>query len=198
MSNFRAAILICVVAFSSSFVWAEKADRDRPAVMEGDSLRGDDIKRTWVITGNALLTKGTLLVRGAKIDMRQDAQGYDYAIATAETGKRAFFRQKREGVDEHIEAEATTIEYDGKTDVVKFIGKATVRRLRGAVLADESNGELITFDNTSDVFTVNGAPAGQTGGRVRVVLTPKPRADAPPPPAPAPSPQLKVTPTTQR
>jgi len=36
--------------------------------------------------------------------VRQDPEGYQYGVATAEPGKRAFYRQKREGLDEFIEA----------------------------------------------------------------------------------------------
>jgi lipopolysaccharide export system protein LptA len=45
-------------------------------------------------------------------------------------------------------------------------------------LADESNGALIRYENTTDVFTVNGnAQPGRTAsnpsGRVRAVLAPR-------------------------
>ena len=52
--------------------------------------------------GGVIWTKGTIVIRGAKIDVRQDADGYQYGVVTAEPGKLAFFRQKREGVDEFI------------------------------------------------------------------------------------------------
>ncbi len=52
-----------------------------------------------------------------------------------------------------------------------------VRRLRGASVADEITGNMIAYDNTSEVFSVNAsAPsegAGNPGGRVRAVLTPR-------------------------
>ena len=101
---------------------AEKADRDKPMNVEADALRYDDLKQTSVFTGNVVvLTKGTIVIRGARIDVRQDPEGYQYGVVTAEPGKLAFFRQKREGVDECIEGEAEVIEYDGKADHVKFI-----------------------------------------------------------------------------
>jgi len=125
--------------------------------------------------------------------VRQDPEGYQYGTVTAEPGKRAFYRQKREGVDEYIEGESQVIEYDGKADRVKFIRQADLRRLRGSVLSDEMVGSLITYDNSNDVFTVDGGPGSPApGGRVRAVLAPRPSASAPASPATAaPAAQLR-------
>ena len=185
--------------------WAEKADRDKPMNVEADALRYDDLKQTSVFSGRVVLTKGTILIRGAQLDVRQDAQGYQFGIVTAEPGKLAFFRQKRDGVDEFMEGEGELIEYDGKADTVKFTKKAQLRRYKGATLNDEMTGGVIFYDNTTDVFTVDGSVAsgapGLPAGRVRAMLTPKPEAPAKgaapvsPTPAPAPAPALRVTPT---
>lgn len=159
---------------------AEKADRNKPMNVEADALRYDDMRQTSVFTGKVVVTKGTILIRGSRIDVRQDAEGFQHGLVTAEPGKLAFFRQKREGVDEFIEGEGEVIEYDGKADRVKFLKRAEMRRIRGGALADEVVGSSITYDNTTDVFTVDGGPASPAmGGRVRAVLTPKPGASAP-------------------
>jgi lipopolysaccharide export system protein LptA len=169
-----------VLALAGATAHAEKADRAKPMNIEADALRYDDLKQTSVFTGRVVVTKGTIVFRGARIDVRQDAEGYQHGVVTAEPGKLAFFRQKREGVDEFIEGEGETIEYDGKADRVKFVKRAEMRRYRGATLADELTGNLIVYDNTTDVFTVDGGPASSpaTGGRVRAVLAPRPGASA--------------------
>ncbi len=175
-------IAICVVATTT--VVAEKADRNKPMNIEADALRYDDLKQTSVFTGRVVLSKGTILIRGGRLDVRQDPEGYQFGLVTAEPGKLAFFRQKRDGVDEFIEGEGELIEYNGRADTVKFVNRAQLRRFKGAVLNDEMSGGTILYDNTVDVFTVDGgttrgSPAA-TGGRVRAVLTPKPdTADAP-------------------
>jgi lipopolysaccharide export system protein LptA len=153
---------------------AEKADRNKPMNVESDALRYDDLQQTSVFTGRVVLTKGSILIRGAQIDVRQDPEGYQFGIVKAEPGKLAFFRQKREGVDEYIEGESEVIEYDGRADTVRFIRSAQLRRLRGATLADEVNGSMILYNNTTDVFTVDGGPPTPGRGRVRAMLTPKP------------------------
>ena len=162
---------------------AEKADRNKPMNVEADALRYDDLQQTSVFTGRVVVTKGTIVIRGAKMTVKQDPEGYQFGTVTAEPGKLAFFRQKRDGVDEYIEGEGETIEYDGRADRVKFIGRAEMRRLRGATINDETSGSVITYDNTNDQFTVDGgAVAGATpanpGGRVRATLAPRTTAAA--------------------
>jgi lipopolysaccharide export system protein LptA len=56
-----------------------------------------------------------------------------------------------------------------------------VRRLRGSETNDEISGNLVTYDSTTEVFSVTGgaAPtATNPGGRVRVTLKPKEGSEA--------------------
>lgn len=141
---------------------AEKADRQQKMVIQADDLHADGINQVQVYSGNVVVTKGSLILRGAKLEIREDAQGYQYATVTSSPSQLAFFRQKREGLDEFFEAQAQTIEYDGRADTVKLLQKARLQRLRGASLADEYSGALITYNNLSDQFTVSGktSPSG--------------------------------------
>jgi len=180
--SYASLVLTLFLALAGAVAHAEKADRNKPMNIEADALRYDDLRQTSVFTGRVVVTKGTIVFRGARIEVRQDAEGYQHGVVTAEPGKLAFFRQKREGADEYIEGEGETIEYDGKADRVKFIKRAEMRRYRGATLADEITGNLIVYDNTTDVFTVDGGPASpSTTGRVRAVLAPRAAASTPAP-----------------
>lgn len=192
--SLASCLVTCWLALPSGVALAEKADRDKPMNVEADALRYDDLKQLSVFTGQVVLTKGTILIRGGKVEVRQDPQGYQFGLVTAEPGKRAFYRQKREGVDEYIEGEGQTIDYDGQQDIVKFIGQAQLRRYQGVKLNDEFNAGLIVFNNQTQTFTLDGAPVtgapGSTGqpgaaaGRVRAMLTPKAQAPAPAAPQP--------------
>lgn len=200
--RFPSWLVLSVLVLSTWGVQAEKADRDKPMNIEADALRYDDVKQLSIFTGQVVLTKGTILIRGDRLEVRQDAQGNQYGVVTAESGKRAFFRQKREGVDETIEGEGETIDYDSRLDTVKFIGQAQLRRYQGVKLNDDFNGGIIVYNNLTDVFTLDGAPAagaqGSTGqpgapaGRVRAMLTPK--SDPAPAPTPATSTPLRSSP----
>ena len=178
-------VAACLVLGGALPAFAEKADRDKPMNAEADALRYDDLNQTSVFTGNVVITKGTTIVRGERVDVAQDPQGYQQAVSMAAPGKLAYFRRKRDGVDEYIEGEAERIEYDSRADVVKFIKRAVVRRYAGSTLLDETTGALITYDNNTDVFTVDGGPQNRTAanptGRIRAMLSPRTAASAPAP-----------------
>ena len=108
------SLSVLLVATWPDAAVAEKADRDKPAHIEADSLSHDDLKQVSIFTGRAVLTKGTLVLRGARIEIREDADGYQHGVVLPEAGKRAFFRQKREGLNEFLEAEGARIDYDGR------------------------------------------------------------------------------------
>ena len=196
--------LALALALAASPALAEKADRNKPMNVEADALRYDDLQQTSVFTGRVVVTKGTIVIRGAKMTVKQDPEGYQFGVVTAEPGRLAFFRQKRDGVDEYIEGEAETIEYDGRADRVKFIGRAEMRRLRGTTINDETSGSLITYDNTNETFSVDGGAASAAtpanpGGRVRATLAPRSAASAPAAAASATPPaNLRSTTTLQR
>jgi lipopolysaccharide export system protein LptA len=194
--------LLLAVCAAGLPAYAEKADRNKPMNIEADTLRYDDVKQITAFTGNVVLTKGSIVIRAHQIDVRQDPDGYQFGTITGAPDKPAFFRQKREALDEFIEGESELIEYDGRADTVKFIRNAVLRRLRGAALADEVTGGLIVYENLTDTFSVDGSAAKGAAsgpvGRVRAMLTPKPEAAASAPKAgaaPQPGPVLRSTTT---
>jgi len=198
MKTSLVSLLIALGAALS--VWpaaAEKADRNKPMNIEADALRYDDPQQSSTFTGRVVLTKGTIVMRGARLDVRQDAEGFQFGTLTAEPGQRAFFRQKRDGLDEYIEGEGEVIDYDGRADTVRFTRRAEMRRYRGATLSDTVNGAVIVYNNTTETYTVDGAPAGSgaaastRGGRVRATLAPRESASAP---AASDAPRLRPSP----
>ena len=208
-SLLRAGFAALLLAAAAVPALAEKADRTKPMNIEADAMRYDDLKQTSVFTGNVVVTKGTIIIRGARIDVRQDPEGYQYGVVTAAPGKLAYYKQKRDsGVDEWTEGESEVIEYDSRADNVKFIRRAIMRRLIGAKVNDETTGALIVYDQSNDTFTVNGAPlppgasvaTGDKGSRVRAILTPKAAGEAAAQPgapaAPASAPGRGLRPST--
>lgn len=182
-----AVLMLCMGGWAQ----AESADRNKPMNAEADALRYDDARQLSVFTGNVVITKGTIIIRGDRVEVRQDPQGNQFGVVTGSAAAPAFFRQKREGLDEHIEGVADRIDYNGQADVVRFEQRATLRRYRGGTLADETAGSLIVYNNTSETFTVDGGPTSRTAanpsGRVRATLSPTPRPpDGKAQPAPVP------------
>ena len=161
----------------ASPVQAEKADRFKPLNVEAD-LPGkiDLLNQHVVFNGNVVVTKGTMTIRASRIEVRESPDGYHTAVAFGSPRQHATFRQKRDSPDEYIAGDAERLEYDGKSDVIRFVNNASVRRLRGSETSDEISGNLVTYDSGTEVFNVTGgapATASNPGGRVRAVLTPK-------------------------
>ncbi|MDT7929520.1 lipopolysaccharide transport periplasmic protein LptA [Tepidimonas sp.] len=197
-----AALFTAAVMGLPVLAHAERADRDAPMNIEADALRYDEGRQTSVFTGRVVVTKGTIRIRGQRLEVRQDAQGNQFGTITGDATQRAFYRQKRDGLDEYIEGEAERIDYDGQADRVTLRGQAELRRYRGTVLTDRASGAVIVYDNRAQTFSVDGDRAGASAGaRVRALLTPSkadPAATQPapdlPPPALAPSDRLERRP----
>ena len=156
---------------------AEKSDRFKPLNVEADLPGKIDLLNQYVVfNGNVVVTKGTMTIRANRIEVRESPDGYHTAIAFGSPSQHATFRQKRDAPDEYIAGDAERLEYDGKSDVIRFVNNASVRRLRGSETSDEISGNLVTYDSGTEVFNVvGGAPAtaSNPNGRVRAVLTPK-------------------------
>ncbi len=199
----RVAVLALAAALAAAPAFAEKADRFKPLNVEADQPgRIDLLNQHVVFNGNVVVTKGTMTIRAGRIEVRETPDGYHSAVALGSADKPATFRQKRDGVDEWIEGEAERLEYDGKTDTIRFVTNAAVRRLRGSTVADEIAGNVVSYDSIAEVFNVIGGAAAtptNPGGRVRAVLTPREgtaaAAEAAAAAASQPAPPLKLSPS---
>ncbi|MEX3556289.1 MAG: lipopolysaccharide transport periplasmic protein LptA [Burkholderia gladioli] len=185
-AGLAAAFVALALPGAVSLAHAEKADQNKPINVEADNLTYDDLKQVTVATGNVVITKGTILIKGDRVEVRQDPQGYQYATATMAPGskKHASFCQKREGLDEYIDGDAERIDYDGKQDLTTLTRNATVRRLQGlTTVSDTVHGSVITYDGQRDFYTAKGgndvAAPGNPTGRVRAMLSPKNGGPAP-------------------
>ncbi len=185
--------------------YAEKADRDKPLLIEADAMRHDENKLLTLFTGQVVAFKGTMVLRGARMEVQQNKNGQQVAQIWAAPHERVFFRQKREGLDEFTEGEGEMAIYDSQADVLTLVQRAELRILRGTVLADQITGQKIVFNNTTEVMTVDRSAPGTTSTdprdqRVRAVLTPRKTDPATTPPAlaaPSPSlPALRISPGT--
>lgn len=182
-------LLAALALACAGLALAEKADRGKQMVVEADRPGTMDLQRqVTVLNGNVSISQGTMVIRAETVEVRELSDGFRSAVAVGAPGKPASYRQKRDGVDETVEGAADRIEFDGRSETLRFVGNGAVRRLRGGVVADEITGALIVWDAAAEVFSVQGGAqsAANPGGRVRAVLSPRGEAAAaPPPPAAA-------------
>lgn len=205
--NFRAAmpqrlllLIAAALAVQTLPAHAEKGDRLKPMVFTSNQ-RGvvDAVNQRTELIGDVVITKGTLLLRAEKVDVRETRDGFAQAYASGKAGQPVSFRQARDTPGEAIEGVADQLEYDTKTETVRFIGNATVRRTRGAAVADEVTGAVIVYDSRTEIFTLEGGHASPNpNGRTRIVMMPRalpPDAAASAPPAALPlQPSTTLTP----
>lgn len=170
--NNAAALVFAVLIGCAATCHAERADRDKPMHLEANRVNIDDANQISTFEGNVQITQGTMVIRGDKIVVTQDKEGFTRSTAT---GQPASFRQKREGLDEYAEGFGETIHYDARNETVDLLVKARVKREQ-----DEVSGEHITYNSKTEIFQVHGTlgrqgePAGvQSKGRVHAVIQPK-------------------------
>jgi lipopolysaccharide export system protein LptA len=168
----RALALLVVGLLCAGLVHAEKADRDKPINIEADKMTLDDGRKESVFEGNVVLTQGTMQMKGDRVIVRQDGEGFQYGTAY---GKPASFRQKRDGVDEYIDGFAERLEFDGRRDLLQMFNSS--RLVKGT---DEVRGDYISYNAKTELFQVigGGKPAATPAnpdGRVKAVILPKPR-----------------------
>jgi lipopolysaccharide export system protein LptA len=167
-----AAFCLAALTFAAEPALAEKADREKPINLEADRVTVDDAKQISTFEGNVVLTQGTLIIRGDRMEVRQDNQGFKQGVTW---GNLAYFRQKRDGYDEYIEGWAERIEYDSRADKMQMFNRASMKKG-----GDEIRGNFISYDARTEFFQVIGggaktAAAENSDGRVRAVIQPKPK-----------------------
>jgi lipopolysaccharide export system protein LptA len=158
---------------------AEKADLNKPANIDADSLIHDDVKQTSTFTGNVVVTRGTLIMKAGKMILKTDPAGNQFATLLPDAGGFTTFRQKRDGGDLWVQGHAERIEYDNKSDIVKLFSKAKLTRLDGGKPTEDMEGEFISYDSRNDLFSVNNTAAGVSkpgAGRVKMVIQPRPES----------------------
>ena len=148
---------------------ANPADRQAPTKIDADQLAHDEPRLTTVFSGNVVLTKGSLTLKGDRLELRQQANG---TIMSLITGSPAEFRQQRGETNERIEGEGLKIEYDGTSELVIITGQATMRRLRNEELLDQVAGDRLRYNNLIETYQVETDPGMP---RARMTLMPKPQ-----------------------
>lgn len=144
---------------------ALSSDRDQPMYVEADRADIDDQRGISVYRGNVKITQGTLQLTAAELTVHSKGGDITKAIAV---GQPATYRQRPDGKDQDVEAEALRMEYFATEQKIILIDKAEVRQG-----GDTFRSDRINYDIAKDVVN---AGAGSPGDRVRITIQPKPRS----------------------
>jgi lipopolysaccharide export system protein LptA len=176
--KFAAVISLITASLISPYVHAEKADSQKRTNISAEYTVFDGKTNTKTLTGKVELSRGTLLIRAENAVETETTDGGGNVTLSGHNGSQVFFRQKRDGGEDlWIEGSADRVEYDKKSEVVKFIAKAQVRYLTQEKITQEQNGEFLSYDSLNDVFTATNSASGKRvpgGGKVRITSEPKP------------------------
>jgi len=184
MKKILAAAIFLLLPLAAS---AEKADALKPINIEYDKADVDQVTQNYVATGNVVITRGSMVLKSDRAEVKEAPDGYHTFILTAAPGKVATFRQKRDdGPNMWDEGQAQRIEYDERNDLVKLFSKAVIRQLEGTRVTQEMDSEFISYDNRKEVLVGRNDASGADkpgGGRGSITLQPRRPATATPAPA---------------
>ena len=152
---------------------AEKADKEKPINYSADVGDVNYQTKVGTLTGNVVVTQGTLTIHADKIVLKQNP---DNSMSASAFGNPVTFRQKRDGVDEYFDGFAQHAEYDGSKEFLELFDRALLRRGQ-----DEIRSNYITYNAATELFKAEGRPASPAlppdtanpGARVRGVFQPK-------------------------
>ncbi|MCX7204667.1 MAG: lipopolysaccharide transport periplasmic protein LptA [Proteobacteria bacterium] len=167
MSRFVPVKIVLLLLLAAP-AYAEKTDREKPIKIAAANCVMNQKTQASVCTGDVVMTQGSLSIRADKLNVRQDEAGRSFVSGN---GSPVRFRQKMDGSNDWVDAEAQRFDYDGRTSIIKLIDKAWVKRGE-----DQINSDLIVYDLENEAYQAQSKP--ESGGRVNIVITPK-KAPAP-------------------
>lgn len=179
--------LIASVAACALFLAAQAAGaQNTPApaaeepdtVILSDTLHYDDVNKVSTFTGNVVLTRGAMTLRGDKLVTREDAQGNQFGTATAAKGQFVTIRQENPEKFETLIATGLQADYAGTSGDITLTGQATVTRQICGETFDNVRGARIVYHQKSGTYEAFGGPnSAAAGGRVRSLAQPQSRVD---------------------
>jgi lipopolysaccharide export system protein LptA len=180
LSRFLTVIALPLLLLSNAH--AEKADSQKEIAATGDKVDVDDIKQIRVVTGNVVLTQGTLIMKGAKLVITTSPDGWQFGTMYAPSGGLATMRQKRDGgPDLWMEGEASDrITYDEKTSIAVLYTNAKVRRLTGTQKTDESTAAYLSYNSQTEIVNGANTESGESkpgAGRATITMQPHSHPD---------------------
>ena len=147
----------CLTIFSAiaNFAYAEKADQDKPLILEAEKVSVNDVKQIYDLNGQVLLIKGSIIVTGQDGHLQVDSEGYEFVDVKGEPDKTASFRQRREGrAEEFMQGNGSQVIYDAKTELLTLTGDASLKRLLDMQMLDKLNGWKIEYDDVKQYYRV--------------------------------------------
>lgn len=166
MNNYFSNIILLSLITCSSSVYALESDRKQPIAIEADQGSLDQKNQTTVFSGNVIIKQGSLNIHANAVRVSRDKNGNQTMQAE---GNPVKFGQQLEDKG-YVEGQGQRVSYSSSTGEVRLSGNAKVQRG-----GDIAQGETITYNMRSEIYTVLGSKAAgiQNGKkRVSVIIQP--------------------------
>jgi lipopolysaccharide export system protein LptA len=177
-----ARLLVCLAfcpLLIGNLAHAEKADQDKPIILEAEKVSVNDVQQIYDLKGQILLIKGSIVVTGEDGHIQVDPEGYEFVDVKGSTDATASFRQRREGpADEYMQGRGAQVTYNAKAEVLTITGDASLRRLLNMQMLDQLQGWKIEYDDITERYRVM-PPANVKPGDLplaRAILSPRRKA----------------------
>lgn len=173
------AAIFFIVTLHFPSASAEKADQDKPVILEAKKVSGNDVQQTYELDGEVLITKGSILITGEKANIKVDPEGYEYVDVRGLPELVASFRQRREGpVDEFMQGNGEVVTYNAKTELLTLTGNASLKRLLNMQMLDQVFGNIIQYDDIKQTYRVSAQSKPKPGDPplTRAILSPRQKA----------------------
>lgn len=144
--------------------FALSSDREQPIHIEADSVEIDDVERVSTYRGNVSYTQGSIHLKADVVTLYYD-ENRELKHFRAE-GDPARFRQRPDGQDEDMRAQAQLIEYFASSERVVLHHGAHVWHQ-----GNEFAGERIQYDAGRDMVQAEKGESEE--GRVQVIIQPQ-------------------------
>lgn len=155
MSRLPLLLLALSILLMNSAVQAEKADQDKPIVLEAEKVSVNDVQQIYDLQGQILLIKGSIVVTGEDGHIQVDPEGYEFVDVKGSADSTASFRQRKEGIpDEYMQGRGTQLSYNAKTEMLTITGDASLRRSLNMQMLDQLQGWKIEYDDITERYRV--------------------------------------------
>ena len=158
-------LLILLIAFAASLVFALPEDSKQPIEIEAQSVVVDETTGFNEFSGDAEVRQGSLLLLAELIQVQTNNEEVVSMIAKGSLEKPAKYIQSQENQARFIEATARKITYDVDEGMIYLVGNAYL--VQGF---DSFSGETLNYDVNNDKLVVKGSDDGTERVKFKIVL----------------------------
>ena len=158
-------LLILLIAFVASLVFALPEDSKQPIEIEAQSVVVDETTGFNEFSGDAEVRQGSMLLFAELIQVQTDNEEVVSVIAKGSREKPAKYTQSQENQARFIQATATQITYDVDEGMIYIVGNAYL--VQGF---DSFSGDTLNYDINNDKVVVKGSEDGTERVKFKIVL----------------------------